>query len=320
MTRLVYILAASHSGSTLLSMLLGAHPEVCTVGELKLPAAAMGDLDRYRCSCGQKVLECAFWQRVREHMAHKGIDFDLANARTDFRQSKSRYAKRLLGPLIRNRLLERARDAALWVSPTWRKELAEIQNRNTELVSSVLDVLGKGVIVDSSKLAHRLKFLLRNPLLHIRVVHLIRDGRGVALTYMDPENFADARDPAFRGTGESPRMSMDEAARAWRRSGEEAERILARMERSRWLRLRYEDVCADPERQMARVLRFIEVDPGGGTLDFRSVEHHVIGNGMRLDSSSVIELDERWRSELSAEQLAEFDRVAGDTNRKLGYE
>ena len=71
---------------------------------------------------------------------------------------------------------------------------------------------------------------------------------------------------------------------------------------------------------MARVFQFVGVDPGGGTLDFRSVEHHVIGNGMRLDSSSVIELDERWRSELSAEQLAEFDRVAGRMNRKYGYE
>ena len=33
--RLAYLLAASHSGSTLLAMLLGAHPEACTAGELK---------------------------------------------------------------------------------------------------------------------------------------------------------------------------------------------------------------------------------------------------------------------------------------------
>ena len=31
MTQLAYILAASHSGSTLLAMLLNAHPEVCSV-------------------------------------------------------------------------------------------------------------------------------------------------------------------------------------------------------------------------------------------------------------------------------------------------
>jgi hypothetical protein len=35
MRRLAYILAASHSGSTLLSMLLGSHPQIATVGEMK---------------------------------------------------------------------------------------------------------------------------------------------------------------------------------------------------------------------------------------------------------------------------------------------
>ena len=38
-TKLAYILAASHSGSTLLAMLLGAHRETCTVGELKAAEA-----------------------------------------------------------------------------------------------------------------------------------------------------------------------------------------------------------------------------------------------------------------------------------------
>ena len=62
MTRLVYILAASHSGSTLLGMLLAAQPDVCTVGELKL--TALGDVERYVCSCGQRIRECTFWQEI----------------------------------------------------------------------------------------------------------------------------------------------------------------------------------------------------------------------------------------------------------------
>ena len=57
-TRLFYILAASHSGSTLLAMLLGSHPDVCTAGELK--AASVGDVDAYRCSCGAPILQCGF--------------------------------------------------------------------------------------------------------------------------------------------------------------------------------------------------------------------------------------------------------------------
>jgi hypothetical protein len=44
-----------------------------------------------------------------------------------------------------------------------------------------------------------------------------------------------------------------------------------------------------------------------------------VGNGMRLDTSSEIQLDERWREVLGPEELATFDQVAGDVNRRLGY-
>jgi hypothetical protein len=40
---------------------------------------------------------------------------------------------------------------------------------------------------------------------------------------------------------------------------------------------------------------------------------------MRLDSTREIRLDERWKTALGAEDLAVFDRVAGDYNRRLGY-
>ncbi len=317
---LVYMLAASHSGSTLTSMLIGAHREVCTVGELKLPSSAMGDMDRYLCSCGRRLLECSFWCGVRERLERQGVPFDLCNAGTGFRETKSPFAGRLLRPLVGGVVRELMRDVGLWCSPTWRKELAMIQRRNVALVSAVAEGAGKRIVVDSSKLAHRLKFLLRNPALEIKVVHLVRDGRGVALTYMNPGRFADAKDASKRGTPDGAWMTMTQAATAWRRSCEEACHILSRVDRSQWLRMRYEDLCRNPAGALSRVFEFIGVDPAGGTLDFRSVEQHVIGNGMRLDTSSAIELDERWRDELTAESLAEFACAAGGMNRKLGYE
>ena len=82
MTRLAYILAASHSGSTLLSMLLGSHPQIATIGEMNLSPKAMGDLNRYRCSCGALIRQCGFWQKVKEAMHHRGMAFDLACAGT----------------------------------------------------------------------------------------------------------------------------------------------------------------------------------------------------------------------------------------------
>ena len=81
----------------------------------------------------------------------------------------------------------------------------------------ILKRTGKSVIVDSSKIGIRLKYLLRNPCLDVKIIRLIRDGRGVALTYMNPAGFADATDPGLRsgGTGieKENGLSMAEAAR-----------------------------------------------------------------------------------------------------------
>ena len=82
MAELAYILAASHSGSTLLAMLLGAHPEVCSVGELKISPTALGDPRQYRCSCGQRITACTFWKHVGAAMKVRGHQFDVTNART----------------------------------------------------------------------------------------------------------------------------------------------------------------------------------------------------------------------------------------------
>jgi hypothetical protein len=45
----------------------------------------------------------------------------------------------------------------------------------------------------------------------------------------------------------------------------------------------------------------------------------VIGNGMRLDATREVRLDERWKTALDPEALGTFEAVAGDLNRRLGY-
>ncbi|MBL7144996.1 MAG: hypothetical protein ISS76_12245 [Phycisphaerae bacterium] len=79
MIQLAYILAASYSGSTLLSMLLGSHSQLPTVGELKLSASAMGE---------------------------RGFGFDVSCAGNDYSEVESWDPRRLLGPLHKEKLVE----------------------------------------------------------------------------------------------------------------------------------------------------------------------------------------------------------------------
>ena len=318
----VYILAASHSGSTLLSMLLNAHQDVCSVGELK--ATNLGSAEQYLCSCREKITRCPFWSEISRDMAKKGYSFDITDAGTDFRTNASAYVLKMLKPLHRGPFLEKIRDVALELSPAWRKQLPAIQQRNISLMSTVLARTGKKIIADSSKIGLRLKYLLRNPALDVRIIWLVRDGRGVALTYMDPAQFADARDSNLRagGTGgdrQTERLSMKQAANEWKRSLEEEEAIIKTVDQTRWIQIRYEELCTQTESVLTRVFTFLGVDPKKAETNYRKAEHHIVGNGMRLDSQSEIKLDERWKTALRQEHLQTFNSIAGQMNKKLGY-
>ncbi len=321
--RLVYILAASHSGSTLLSLLLGLHPEVCTVGELK--ATSMDDKERYLCSCGARIKECLFWNSISEEMSRMGVKFTITDAGTDFKEIRSSYCQNLLAPLHRGPFLEKTRDLALWLSPAWRQHLRAVQMRNVMLIQAILKQTRKRVIVDSSKVGLRLKYLLRNPLLDVKIIRLVRNGRAVALTYVEPALYADAKDHGLRqgGTGgdrKDQKKSIDQAAREWLRSNEEAEELIKTIPNHQWMQIRYEDYCRDPVGIVKEIFRFLELDPGVWQWPEKKVyEHHIIGNGMRLDWDGSVKLDERWKQVLTKEDLDTFDRIAGSMNRKLGY-
>jgi hypothetical protein len=322
MPQLAYILSASHSGSTLLAMLIGAHPDACTVGELK--ATSLGEPETYRCSCRALIHQCEFWCKINSLMRSKGhADFDITRANTSIHAVQSPYAARLLRPLMRGPLLETVRDAALAISPDWRKHLKQVQQRNYDLIYSVYEIAGCKVLVDSSKMALRLKYLVHIPGLDIKVIRLVRDGRAVALTYTDEWAYADASDPALRSGGTGIRKqscrSMHDAAREWRRSNEAADCMLKRLSPDQWIQVKYEELCLNPELTLRKVSQFLGLAPEGVNLSFRAKPHHVIGNGMRMDSASEIRLDERWRGQLTPSDLATFNRVAGNLNREYGY-
>lgn len=299
---LAYILAVSFSGSTLLAMLLGSQPEAITVGEMR--ALTHSDPETYLCSCGEHIRKCSFWSEVSRRMARRGIpDFDITQAQLSVHDVDNPYLRRLLKPLPRGPLLETVRNAALALSPAWKPHLRNVHRRNGVLVDVLREITGTRLVVDSSKIATHLKFLLKSSDLKIKVIWLVRDGRAVANSMLR------------HGTS-----TMAEAAISWRRNNEAAELVLAGLPASQWLHVVYEELCREPEQTLRAICRFLDMDARQVVLDFRSRQQHVLGNDMRLKSGSDIRLDERWRTDLTREDLAAFENVAGELNRKYGYQ
>jgi hypothetical protein len=321
----LYILGASHSGSTLLAMLLNAHPDLISIGESS--PGKMGDIYTYRCSCGKPILDCLFWKSITRKMHKKHPDFSLDDFGTKFECPSNPVVNRLLCFEHRGFLLELLRDMVLRCAPHWKQSQDNIMARCYDLVSTVLSESGGRIFVDSSKLAHRLKYLLKIPEFNIKVIHLVRDGRAVALTYMKQDEFADAKEPDLRRGGRGmdekatvASLPMIKAADEWRRCLKSAEHLLAGIEKSRWIQVHYEELCKNPEATLKRIHGFLGTNFRHVIKDFRSVENHIIGNGMRLDTTSEIRLDERWRSVITKEDSRTFNSVAGKMNRRYGYE
>ena len=64
--KLVFVASLSHSGSTLINLLLGSHPLLVGLGEidtvLQMNPQQLESEKVMRCSCGQRVATCKFWE------------------------------------------------------------------------------------------------------------------------------------------------------------------------------------------------------------------------------------------------------------------
>ena len=76
--KIIYILGAGHSGSTLLGMMLSAHSQVQGGGELKnfqklIEQPHLFDRPTHTCSCGELIAKCPFWSPVKNQFIQSAV-------------------------------------------------------------------------------------------------------------------------------------------------------------------------------------------------------------------------------------------------------
>jgi hypothetical protein len=294
-----------YSGSTLLTFLLSTHPQIATIGELGIAPHAKEEFGRpeeYFCSCRTPVRECGFWQRVSREMAERGHAFDIWDADLDFRVRDSGIADLLLRAVQRGPLLETARSAGIRLVPSARRQHDRIAARISSLAEVITRIKGSDVFLDSSKRPERATLMQRSGGFDLRVIHLVRDGRAVSWSSM-----------------KHLKIGPEEAARSWLADNQGSEHARRYFPADRWMSLRYEDLCADPDGTLRRIHAFAGLPSRNSFHNFRAVDHHIIGNQMRLSSTSEIRLDESWKTALAPEQMTLIDRLVAPLNRRYGY-
>jgi hypothetical protein len=166
--------------------------------------------------------------------------------------------------------------------------------------------------------------LIQRALPEARFVHVIRDGRDVALSVLDRT----VRD-----------LTAADIAGRWQKKIIKAREDAPKLHH--YVEIRYEDLILDTEPVLRRVAEFCGLPwddamleyhersgerlkemaralPGDGRAKELSVERRMATHAMTTKPPSADRVA-RWRTQMPAEQRAEFEAVAGDLLAELGY-
>jgi hypothetical protein len=276
--RVLFVGGLGRSGSTVLDLLLGDVPGVAAIGEVR-HLWERGLRDNSLCACGEPFHDCPFWQRVGE-VAFGGWQTLDPEATIAAARAVDRH---------------RQLPATAGLAAGRRGELRRYGDLLGRLFAAVAEVAGARLVVDSSKDPPHGFVLRRTSGIDLRAAHMVRDPRGVAYSWAKSVPRPDALDGAHM-----TRTSVARTALMWVDANILVE-LLARL-RVPTVRVRYEDLVADPEGQVRRVLHHAGLEPAavrdGGA---RAPQHAIAGNPVRFaDRPVTLVLDDEWRRAMPA--------------------
>ena len=144
-------------------------------------------------------------------------------------------------------------------------------------------------------------------------VHLVRDGRDAALSFLAMP------DGIVTKTWAHPRTAADFACQ-WRAEVTAARRLGARVGPGRYLELRYEELVIDPEGGLRSICELAGLAYEPAMLDYAgNVDVSAKPHQQSLKRPPTAGLRD-WRTELTPADAAGFESVAGDLLGELGYE
>jgi hypothetical protein len=281
----LYVAGMPRSGSTMLDLMLGQLVGHCDVGEL-FYLWLSGVERNFRCACGEHFDACPFWAEVGRRAYGGWSTLDVTEVRA--LQRKVDATSRL--PLILG-----ARFA-----PRFRRDLDRYIALLTPLYRAIAEVSGSKVVVDSTKRPSLAYILARAPKIDLRMVHVLRDPRGVAYSWSKVVELPE-------GTSTKGRMNQ-RSARLTARRWVTVNAMIAGLARlgTRRVTVRYEDLVGDPRTELGRIAD-LTADVTGvadplAFLDGKSFEqagsHAVAGGRIRMRTGTIaLSLDEKWRRE-----------------------
>jgi Sulfotransferase family len=302
-TKVLYVVGLGRSGSTILSNSLGQIGGYFSAGELNF-IWRHNVIENRLCGCGRPFRECPVWTRVMDE-AFSGMDAvdPREMMRLQASGTRTRHIPLMLAPRGERVLKER---------------LEKLLMNYGRLYDAIASVTGSRVVVDSSKEPAHGYAMSMVPGVDFRVVHLIRDPRAAAYSWLKKKPQPDSEEIEHM-----VRFSPAKSSALWDTWNASAETLWRRTP-ERYLRLRYEDFVAEPRKSLARILGLVGVTaelPLAGEREVRlGVSHTVSGNPNRFETGAVeLRPDQEWVSSMSPRDRALVTALTLPLLKHYGY-
>ncbi|NNE75182.1 MAG: sulfotransferase [Acidimicrobiales bacterium] len=284
----LYVGGVGRSGSTLLNDLVGQHCDVVAIGEL-VHLFQRGLIENNLCGCGERFMDCKFWQQVGEIVTGEPDGWATVSGQELLEQKqqvdRNRFAHALLAPSVFRSI---------------RRPLHTYGDLYARLIRATAEVAEAGAVMDSTKQVSTALLLRRLDGIDLRIVHLVRDPRGVAHSWTKKKRKVEVVDT------EAMMNRYHPSTMAWRWLTWNLVFAGFRVLGVPVLKVHYEDLIDDTEATLARIFEFGGVTPGnlsfleGRTAHLDST-HSVAGNPSRFKKGAVeLQLDEAWRTKLES--------------------
>ncbi|MBP2330005.1 hypothetical protein JOF56_010390 [Kibdelosporangium banguiense] len=277
-SRVLYVTGWCRSGTTLIGNLLNELDGVVHVGELYYlwRNGVLRDGTNSTCGCGTPVLQCPVWRDVLEQVG--GVDL-VGTARAWMRAQQQ---------LVRTRhtMARLAESSGRKTAPPAVRQLGDRMNG---LYQAIRGATGARVVVDSSKYPAEAALLAGRQETNIRILHVVRDPRATANSWLRPKLYI-------------PAMSPARSTLYWTGFNAASE-LICRMFPEISLRLTYEDFVRDPRRALRAILGLLDLDAeppvDANRIASLGINHTVTGNPDRLQRGDVqVRPDDRWPAQL----------------------
>lgn len=285
MIPVIYILSNGRSGSTLLDLLLGTHPNIWTLGEAHILPWELKE-NRLPCGCGAQVTACEFWSVILPQIPLSASAYPIEYFREGHAHGRAlRWAH--IVDIFRHEAAGRWQTGVATYGAINAQYFSVVQSAAQRLTNRPISWL-----VDASKDVYRLFWLQQSGHFDLHIIHLTKDPRAFV----------------FSATKASPYTTRQKCLRftaRWIFENALHSRLCSDPALSdKVYQLRYEELAKRPEETMHSLGRWLGVEPTGFIIKgFRQEENHAVAGNLMRWQTAEIRLDDRWRQSLpTAEQ------------------